>query len=98
MRVHRKYVKEGGHAVYVNHFQKAYQLVIPVGADKRAPIQICSKLLSDGLYSFAEVPEAFPLSNRRFVVNPVDASYEILIKRDNFYRYAPFGSTPDILP
>ena len=98
MRVHREDVKQCGHAVHINHFQKTDEFLIPIGANKRAAVQIRSELSSDGLQIFTEVPEASPLSNRRFVVNPVDALHEIIIKRDNSHRYAALGSAPDILP
>ena len=62
MLIHRDYVKERGYAVYINHFQEAYQFLIPICANKLASIQIRREFSSDRLYIFAEVPEdVFPV-------------------------------------
>jgi hypothetical protein len=96
--VHRDDVKEHRHMVNVHHFHEAYKFLTQIRADKVTSIQIRRELLSYAVNILPVVPEESSVSYQYTIINPVDAFYEILVKRYNFHDQAAPGGAPYILP
>ena len=98
MLIHRDYVKERGYAANVDHFQEADKFFIPIRTNKLTSIQIRREFSSERVQIFPEVPETFPLPNGGFIVNLMDALYEVIIKWHNPHYHSALGGTSNILP
>src|SRR4029453_4941509 len=84
--------------VNVDHFHEAYKFLTPIRTDKITSIQIGCEPASNALNILAEVPEGSSVSSRYTVVNPMDGSHEIIVKRCNFHGHPALGGAPYIFP
>ena len=80
MLIYRDYVKERGYAANVDHFQEADKFFIPIRTNKLTSVEIRREFSPERVQIFPEVPETFPLPNRCFIINPMDAVYKLIIK------------------
>ncbi|HEY4270913.1 MAG TPA: hypothetical protein VGM65_02835 [Candidatus Udaeobacter sp.] len=98
MLVHRDDVKERRGMVNVDHFREGYKFLIPIRTHKITSIQIGREFSFYTVNILPEMPEGSSVSYWYTIINPMDAVYEIVIKRDNFYDHATPGGAPYILP
>src|SRR6266496_5081736 len=98
MFVHRDDVKDRRYMVNIDHLQEAYKFSIPICADKFASVQIRAESLSYGINILPVVPEESAVSYSYAVIDSLNASYQIIIKRDNFHHQPTPGGAPYIFP
>src|SRR5580693_836331 len=70
-----------------DELQEADQLVVKVGAEKRASIKIGGSFVLDRFQIFLIMPETCSLANRRFVVDSLYSSDEGIIELGCLYYY-----------
>src|SRR5271157_4764858 len=61
-------LRYGSGRVHPCHFHEADQLILIIGTDENASIEICCESAFDGLEVFLVVPEAFSLTHGSFTI------------------------------
>src|SRR5262249_4968200 len=95
--IHSQDMKKRRVIIDINHFYKANQLILPIRANKLAPLQIRCVLPSYGLEILAVMPKSTPLAYRRFVANFMNAACEFVIERSNSHDHSPLRRASHVL-